>query len=185
MICKKRTFWVHFQALELRMRLKPGFKARSRECTYYLRGYTLLQLNDTQGSIWLVDGPSTCHNPSTCGVKEINGAQSKTSAFKSNALLFTPLHQLEVNIASVPTLARFISPAPPRLVPRVANNFFSLQRLLSPLQCHVSIIPIYSCMKDRGTKNFAKTVLLAIAVCLFAYSVSATLGELWRCQTTC
>ncbi|XP_067944842.1 sodium-coupled neutral amino acid transporter 7-like [Watersipora subatra] len=43
-------------------------------------------------------------------------------------------------------------------------------------QCHVSIIPIYSCMKGRNTKNFAKTVLIAISVCLFAYSVSATLG---------
>lgn len=31
-------------------------------------------------------------------------------------------------------------------------------------------------MKDRNTKNFAKTVLLAISICLFAYSVSATLG---------
>lgn len=31
-------------------------------------------------------------------------------------------------------------------------------------------------MEQRNTKNFAKTVLLAISVCLFAYSVSATLG---------
>ena len=31
-------------------------------------------------------------------------------------------------------------------------------------------------MKGRNTKNFAKTVLIAISLCLFAYSVSATLG---------
>lgn len=31
-------------------------------------------------------------------------------------------------------------------------------------------------MKGRNTKNFARTVLLAIAICLFAYSVSASLG---------
>jgi len=31
-------------------------------------------------------------------------------------------------------------------------------------------------MKGRNTKNFAKTVLVAISICLFAYSVSATLG---------
>ena len=31
-------------------------------------------------------------------------------------------------------------------------------------------------MKGRNTKNFARTVLIAIGLCLFAYSVSATLG---------
>ena len=37
-------------------------------------------------------------------------------------------------------------------------------------------MPIYSCMKGRNLKNFGKTVILAIAICMFAYSVSAVLG---------
>jgi len=45
-------------------------------------------------------------------------------------------------------------------------------------QCHVSVIPIYSCMKNRNIKHFAGVSLAAIIVCAFAYSFSASCGYL-------
>ena len=64
------------------------------------------------------------------------------------------------------------------VVVSTSQCWFSCYRVSCPryLQCHVSIIPIYSCMKGRTTKNFARTILIAIFLCMFAYSVSATLG---------
>ncbi|XP_050399017.2 sodium-coupled neutral amino acid transporter 7 [Patella vulgata] len=45
-------------------------------------------------------------------------------------------------------------------------------------QCHVSIIPIYSCMEKRNLKEFSKTVSLAMVLCVLCYTVTATLGYL-------
>ena len=45
-------------------------------------------------------------------------------------------------------------------------------------QCHVSIIPIYACMKDRSLPNFLRSATLAILICLFTYSVGASFGYL-------
>ena len=46
------------------------------------------------------------------------------------------------------------------------------------LQCHLSIIPIYSCMKKRTPTEFTKTLLVAMAICLFAYTGTASFGYL-------
>jgi len=43
-------------------------------------------------------------------------------------------------------------------------------------QCHVSVIPIYSCMKNRDTKNFTVASFSAIAICVFTYTGAATFG---------
>ena len=43
-------------------------------------------------------------------------------------------------------------------------------------QCHVSAVPIYSCLKKRTVTEFLKTVLTAMAVCAVTYSVAATYG---------
>ncbi|XP_033755425.1 putative sodium-coupled neutral amino acid transporter 7 [Pecten maximus] len=45
-------------------------------------------------------------------------------------------------------------------------------------QCHVSVIPIYSCMKQRGMKEFGKTISCAIALCVLTYTVVAAFGYL-------
>ena len=45
-------------------------------------------------------------------------------------------------------------------------------------QCHVSAIPIYSCMKNRNLKHFARVSTAAIAICAVANSISAYCGYL-------
>ena len=45
-------------------------------------------------------------------------------------------------------------------------------------QCHVSVIPIYSCMERRTVKEFTKTMTVAFAICIFTYSGTATFGYL-------
>merc|ERR1712025_836081 len=45
-------------------------------------------------------------------------------------------------------------------------------------QCHVSVIPIYSCMKVRNIKNFTIASSTAIAICVFTYTGAATFGYL-------
>jgi len=45
-------------------------------------------------------------------------------------------------------------------------------------QCHVSVIPIYSCMKHRNIKHFSIASSAAIAICVFAYTGAATFGYL-------
>jgi len=45
-------------------------------------------------------------------------------------------------------------------------------------QCHVSVIPIYSCMKHRNMKHFSVASSSAIAICVFTYTGAATFGYL-------
>jgi len=45
-------------------------------------------------------------------------------------------------------------------------------------QCHVSVIPIYSCMKHRNIKHFSVASTSAIAICVFTYTGAATFGYL-------
>jgi len=45
-------------------------------------------------------------------------------------------------------------------------------------QCHVSVIPIYSCMKHRNLKHFSIATSAAIAFCVFTYTGAATFGYL-------
>lgn len=45
-------------------------------------------------------------------------------------------------------------------------------------QCHVSIIPIYSCMENRCLKEFSKTVAVAMFLCVLNYTGTAAFGYL-------
>ena len=45
-------------------------------------------------------------------------------------------------------------------------------------QCHVSIIPIYSCMENRSLKEFSKTVAVAMFLCVLNYTGTAAFGYL-------
>jgi len=56
--------------------------------------------------------------------------------------------------------------------------FFVVPVICFGYQCHVSVIPIYSCMKNRNLKHFAGVSCTAIAICAFAYSFSASCGYL-------
>lgn len=45
-------------------------------------------------------------------------------------------------------------------------------------QCHVSCVPIYSCLKDRNASTFSKACVSAVVVCLLVYTISANYGYL-------
>jgi len=45
-------------------------------------------------------------------------------------------------------------------------------------QCHVSVIPIYSCMKHRNIKHFSVASFSAIGICVSVYTGAATFGYL-------
>ena len=45
-------------------------------------------------------------------------------------------------------------------------------------QCHVSVVPIYSCLKKRNLCEFSKTALLAILICVLTYTGTASFGYL-------
>ena len=48
----------------------------------------------------------------------------------------------------------------------------------SHFQCHISAIPIYSCMRQRTTKQFTLASSSAIAICVAVYTVAGTCGYL-------
>ncbi|KAK7465173.1 hypothetical protein BaRGS_00037636, partial [Batillaria attramentaria] len=45
-------------------------------------------------------------------------------------------------------------------------------------QCHIAAVPIYSCMEKRNMVEYCKTIGLCMSVCVFIYTVTATLGYL-------
>ncbi|KAF0298181.1 putative sodium-coupled neutral amino acid transporter 7 [Amphibalanus amphitrite] len=45
-------------------------------------------------------------------------------------------------------------------------------------QCHVSVVPIYSCLRVRTPTTFLRSALTAIAVCVATYTVAGTFGYL-------
>ncbi|CAL4073005.1 unnamed protein product [Meganyctiphanes norvegica] len=45
-------------------------------------------------------------------------------------------------------------------------------------QCHVSSIPIYSCLKKKDAPTFSKACVTAVLVCLAVYTLSANFGYL-------
>ncbi|CAG0893255.1 unnamed protein product [Darwinula stevensoni] len=44
--------------------------------------------------------------------------------------------------------------------------------------CHVSAIPIYSCIKKRSVSTFARSIGLALSLCILTYSLAGTFGYL-------
>ena len=66
-----------------------------------------------------------------------------------------------------------------KLEPEKWTDIFSvIPALCYGYQCHVSAIPIYSCMRHRNLKHFARVSTAAIAICAVANSVSACCGYL-------
>ena len=49
---------------------------------------------------------------------------------------------------------------------------------MSHFQCHISAIPIYSCMRQRTTKQFTLASSSAITICAAVYTVAGTCGYL-------
>ncbi|KAL3860332.1 hypothetical protein ACJMK2_010471 [Sinanodonta woodiana] len=45
-------------------------------------------------------------------------------------------------------------------------------------QCHVSVIPIYSCMEGRNIRDFSKTAGIAMLICVITYTGTAAFGYL-------
>ncbi|XP_050409345.1 sodium-coupled neutral amino acid transporter 7-like [Patella vulgata] len=56
--------------------------------------------------------------------------------------------------------------------------FLVIPEICFAYQCHVSIIPIYSCMEKRNLKEFSKTVSVAMVLCVVFYTVTGVLGYL-------
>ncbi|WAR11527.1 S38A7-like protein [Mya arenaria] len=54
--------------------------------------------------------------------------------------------------------------------------FYVVPTICFSYQCHVSIIPIYSCMEPRTLKNFSKTISMAIFLCVITYTGTAAFG---------
>ncbi|KAI0211937.1 putative sodium-coupled neutral amino acid transporter 7 [Lamellibrachia satsuma] len=45
-------------------------------------------------------------------------------------------------------------------------------------QCHLSIVPIYACLRKRTFSEFLRVVLVAIVIMVFTYTVTASFGYL-------
>ncbi|XP_022238390.1 putative sodium-coupled neutral amino acid transporter 7 [Limulus polyphemus] len=71
------------------------------------------------------------------------------------------------------------TPGPVKTSPTVWTDIFLvIPTICFGYECHVSSVPIYSCLADRRVVNFLRTVLVAIALCAFTYSVAAAAGYL-------
>lgn len=45
-------------------------------------------------------------------------------------------------------------------------------------QCHVSVVPVYACLRERNLCNYTKTISLALAATILCYSTTAVFGYL-------
>ena len=46
------------------------------------------------------------------------------------------------------------------------------------LQCHISLVPIFACTRERRLLNFTKTIVISLALCILSYTVTASFGYL-------
>lgn len=80
------------------------------------------------------------------------------------------------------TAKYFIGPLHPGPIKESPTNWMDVFLVVPVIcfgyQCHVSVIPIYSCMKKRTVREFSKTILAALAICIFAYTGTASFGYL-------
>ncbi|XP_059158344.1 sodium-coupled neutral amino acid transporter 7-like [Physella acuta] len=56
--------------------------------------------------------------------------------------------------------------------------FLVVPQICFSYECHVCIVPIYSCMAKRNMREFSKTVTLAMILSALIYTFTATLGYL-------
>lgn len=83
----------------------------------------------------------------------------------------------------VMVIAKYFAPhAPPGPIatkPKYWTDvFYVIPMICFSYQCHVSVIPIYSCMFRRTLKEFSKTIFMAILLCVVTYTIMATFGYL-------
>ncbi len=45
-------------------------------------------------------------------------------------------------------------------------------------QCHLSIVPIYACLRKRTFSEFLRVVMVAMVIMVFTYTVTASFGYL-------
>lgn len=70
-------------------------------------------------------------------------------------------------------------PGPIKTAPGVWTDLFMvIPAICFSYQCHVSIVPIYSCMKHRSLSYLLRAAVLAVAILFFTYSVAASFGYL-------
>ncbi|KAL8564604.1 hypothetical protein ACOMHN_032160 [Nucella lapillus] len=85
-------------------------------------------------------------------------------------------------VVGLVTVKYFLPHPPPGAIKLKPDNWIDVFLVVPDIcfayQCHVSIIPIYSCMEKRNLKEFSKTVTLAMILCVLTYTVTAALGYL-------
>ena len=59
---------------------------------------------------------------------------------------------------------------------RWTDVFLVIPDICFGYQCHVSVIPIYSCMKNRTIRHFTLASFPAIGICALCYTLAATYG---------
>jgi len=60
----------------------------------------------------------------------------------------------------------------------VSQVFLVVPVICFAYQCHISVVPVYSCLAKRTQKEFIKTLMIALTICVFAYTVTAPFGYL-------
>ncbi|KAK3086516.1 hypothetical protein FSP39_019509 [Pinctada imbricata] len=71
------------------------------------------------------------------------------------------------------------APGPIKIKPTQWEDvFLVIPTICFSYQCHVSIIPIYSCMARRNIREFSKTVAVAMFLCVLNYTCTAAFGYL-------
>ncbi|XP_046360378.2 putative sodium-coupled neutral amino acid transporter 7 [Haliotis rufescens] len=87
-----------------------------------------------------------------------------------------------VYVVVMVTVKYFLPHDPPQRVKTTPDSwmdvFLVVPTICFAYQCHVSIIPIYSCMEKRNVKEFTKTISVAMFLCVISYTVTAALGYL-------
>lgn len=78
------------------------------------------------------------------------------------------------------TLKYFLSHPPPGPIKTKPDHlidvFLVVPTICFAYQCHVSVVPIYSCMEKRNIREFSKTVACAMSICIVTYSGTAAFG---------
>ena len=65
------------------------------------------------------------------------------------------------------------------LVIKVTDVLLQCYERFCSVQCHISLVPIYACARDRRLLQFTtKTVFTALVLCILSYTVTASFGYL-------
>ena len=83
-------------------------------------------------------------------------------------------------VVFIVTLKYFLPHPPPGPIKSRPDHFIDVFLVVPTIcfayQCHVSIIPIYSCMENRNLKEFSKTLSCAMFLCVITYTGTAAFG---------